>query len=308
MSINTTIFLALLLFLILQETLPNHPTIQKNPKETKEKTLERKPIISTEKREQLEKVNQYQLEKMNQYQLEKIKRYQLEKMNRYQLEKMNRYRWDNGDIKIFFHQDGNLGFHINVVFTNGSLNKDIFGKDKINALDQRFNKMTTAIFCRELIQNLAKKQKYTFHVSFEMEDGQILKKITENDLKCSWKAHNYIDLTKIKSLSEAPQYRIPPKITNFNANELSQENRYLTLELLVNEDGDVEQVGYPSIYLSDESNKDFQKLKPIFLNAKFYPYVQYGFSKSFLTHQRITIDSAKKTVSYDALDIFSALE
>ncbi|RUP40062.1 MAG: hypothetical protein EKK63_08530 [Acinetobacter sp.] len=66
MSINTTIFLALLLFLILQETLPNHPTIQKNPKETKEKTLERKPIISTEKREQLEKVNQYQLEKMNQ--------------------------------------------------------------------------------------------------------------------------------------------------------------------------------------------------------------------------------------------------
>ncbi|MEG2884828.1 MAG: hypothetical protein RR884_09630, partial [Acinetobacter sp.] len=212
MSINTTIFLALLLFLILQETLPNHPTIQKNPKETKEKTLERKPIISTEKREQLEKVNQYQLEK--------IKRYQLDKMNRYQLEKMNRYRWDNGDIKIFFHQDGNLGFHINVVFTNGSLNKDIFGKDKINALDQRFNKMTTAIFCRELIQNLAKKQKYTFHVSFEMEDGQILKKITENDLKCSWKAHNYIDLTKIKSLSEAPQYRIPPKITNFNANEL----------------------------------------------------------------------------------------
>ena len=94
MSINTTIFLALLLFFILQETLPNHPTIQKNPKETKEKTLERKPIISTEKREQLEKVNQYQLEKMN------------------------RYRWDNGDIKIFFHQDGNLGFHINVVFTN----------------------------------------------------------------------------------------------------------------------------------------------------------------------------------------------
>ncbi|MEG0405261.1 MAG: hypothetical protein RR563_03385, partial [Acinetobacter sp.] len=88
MSINTTIFLALLLFLILQETLPNHPTIQKNPKETKEKTVERKPIISTEKREQLEKVNQYQLEK--------IKRYQLDKMNRYQLEKMNRYRWDNG--------------------------------------------------------------------------------------------------------------------------------------------------------------------------------------------------------------------
>ena len=260
MSINTTIFLVLLLFFILQETLPNHSIIQKNPKETKEKTVERKPIISTEKREQLEKVNQYQLEKMN------------------------RYRWDNGDIKIFFHQDGNLGFHINVVFTNGSLNKDIFGKDKINALDQRFNKMTTAIFCRELIQNLAKKQKYTFHVSFEMEDGQILKKITENDLKCSWKAHNYIDLTKIKSLSEAPQYRIPPKITNFNANELSQENRYLTLELLVNEHGDVEQVGYPSIYLSDESNKDFQKLKPIFLNAKFYPYVQYGFSKPFLTH------------------------
>ena len=47
------------------------PNYSEESKETKEKTLERKPIISTEKREQLEKVNQYQLEKMNQYQLGK---------------------------------------------------------------------------------------------------------------------------------------------------------------------------------------------------------------------------------------------
>ncbi|NUF33614.1 hypothetical protein HUN19_06420, partial [Acinetobacter oleivorans] len=89
-----------------------------------------------------------------------------------------------------------------------------------------------------------------------------------------------------------PQYRVSPHIPKFSSAELDSKDRMLTMELLVNERGDVEKVGYPSIYFSDESDKIYQKLKPSFQNAKFYPYIVDNEARAFLIKQNVDVQGS----------------
>ena len=107
-------------------------------------------------------------------------------------------------------------------------------------------------------------------------------------------ADTYLDLTKTQNGSTRLNYRIAPQIPDFSSAELNWQKQVLVLELFVNEHGDVEQVLFENKNQKQEANKIFQKLKPAFLKAKFYPYIESGKSRAFRAHQPIEIESSEK--------------
>jgi len=107
-------------------------------------------------------------------------------------------------------------------------------------------------------------------------------------------ADTYLDLTKTQNGSTRLNYRIAPQIPDFSSAELNWQKQVLVLELFVNEHGDVEQVLFENKNQKQEANKIFQKLKPAFLKAKFYPYIENGKSRAFRAHQPIEIESSEK--------------
>ncbi|MCU4640194.1 hypothetical protein [Acinetobacter courvalinii] len=107
-------------------------------------------------------------------------------------------------------------------------------------------------------------------------------------------ADTYVDLTKTQERPARLNYRIAPQIPDFSSAELNWQKQVLVLDLFVNEHGDVEQVLFENKNQKHETNKIFQKLKPAFLKAKFYPYVENGKSKAFRAQQPIEIESSEK--------------
>jgi hypothetical protein len=96
-----------------------------------------------------------------------------------------------------------------------------------------------------------------------------------------------------RDLSKKVQYRITPVVPSFSPDELNWKKQQLVLELFVNVHGDVERVMLKNMNKTDESDKIFQKLKPIFLNAKFYPYFDNGKAVPFRIEQPIEIEVPK---------------
>ncbi|MCH7386227.1 hypothetical protein MMO39_02760 [Acinetobacter modestus] len=273
MSINITVILTLLFFFVLQGTLRNHPTTHETSKEVREKPIGEKEVVSKKKSNKLEEIG--------------------------------RYQWGSNSIEIFFYKDNDFGFNIDFILDSWNQQKSL-KIEEISSLDQKYEKMLTAIFCRKLIESFnSKKNKYEFNVFFKMKDGRVLKKSTQKNMKCNWRDYSYIDLTKndSSSISGFPQYRIPPKTIHLDSSELNRQNQFLILELLVNEQGDVQKVGYPSIYLSEDANPLIKKLKQVFVNAKFHPFIENGKAKPFVFNQMVVVDSTKMIVSYDVTEI-----
>ena len=142
---------------------------------------------------------------------------------------------------------------------------------------------------------VTKKNLITMNMVLRESNGSFIEEISKKNSECDWEQYNYLDFTSSsgnKNRYLLPlKYRISPEIPGFYPYELDWKTRKLEIELLINENGDVIKVGFPSIYFSDESDKVYQKLKPVFLNAKFYPYIVDGKAKSVLIKQPVEIRS-----------------
>ncbi|MEB6667254.1 hypothetical protein MXM33_09445 [Acinetobacter vivianii] len=153
-------------------------------------------------------------------------------------------------------------------------------------------------YCEIFNENIVtKKNIITMNMILRESNGSLIEEISKKNTECDWDQYNYLDFTsssKIKKKLLMPlKYRVAPEIPSFHPYELGWETRTLEIELLVNESGDVIKVGYPSIYFSDDSDKLYQKLKPTFLNAKFYPYIVDGKPRAFLTQQSVRLESSE---------------
>ncbi|MCH7332400.1 hypothetical protein MMO39_02765 [Acinetobacter modestus] len=107
----------------------------------------------------------------------------------------------------------------------------------------------------------------------------------------SYNPDTYRDLAKNGNVTVKFHYRIAPKVPDFSSEELNWKNQILILELFVNINGDIEHVILKNIHQTNESERLFQKIKPVFLKAKFYPYIENGKAVAFRVQQPIEIKS-----------------
>ncbi|MGN5764748.1 hypothetical protein ACNQO6_10400 [Acinetobacter calcoaceticus] len=213
-------------------------------------------------------------------------------------EKLNKKRNldpDSNAFKIILSSTGLLQeMNFDVTLLKAQSNKDL--EDPISKYVDMFTNILFPIYCYELSQNIfTKVNASTMKVSLSAKDGSFIGQVQKNNSECDWEQYNYIDLSsrRFRPNDEmSPKYLIFPSIPNFQSHELGWKKRTLEIQLLVNESGDVIKVGYPNIYFSDETDKIYQKLKPAFLNAKFYPYIFDGEIRSFLITQPIELQSS----------------
>lgn len=170
-------------------------------------------------------------------------------------------------------------------------NKDI--EEPLSEFVTLVSSIFLPFYCKLLSENIfTRVNTSTMKVNLIANDGSFIGEKEIKNSECDFEKFNYIDFTIPNNNFKTypyPIYRISPQIPTFESKEINGKNRYLVVEILVNKNGDVEKVGYPSIYFSDESDKVFEKLKPSLLNIKFYPYIIDGEKKDFLITQPIEI-------------------
>jgi|TARA_Y100000816_G_C26083974_1_gene571727 hypothetical protein len=185
--------------------------------------------------------------------------------------------------------------NFNITLLKAQSNKDL--ESPTNKYVDMFTDLLFPLYCYQLSQNIfTRVNPSTMNVSLMAKDGSFIGQVKKNNSDCNWEQYNYIDLSSQRlnqHVKTSPRYIIAPQIPSFNSYELDWGNRELEIELLVNENGDVIKVGFPSIYFSDESDKVYQKLKPAFLKAKFYPYIEDGRARSFLILQPVELRSSE---------------
>ncbi len=196
-------------------------------------------------------------------------------------------------FKITMTATGLLDMNFNVILLKAQSNTDL--KDPSSTYVDPLSNVFFVMYCRGLNGNIfSKVNSGVMTMTVRAKDGSLIGEDKKRNSDCNWEHYNYIDFGK-KSIRErilnTPQYRVSPHIPKFSSAELDSKDRVLTIELLVNERGNVEKVGYPSIYFSDESDKIYQKLKPSFQNAKFYPYIVDNEARAFLIKQTVHIQS-----------------
>ncbi|WP_155757964.1 hypothetical protein [Acinetobacter rudis] len=182
-------------------------------------------------------------------------------------------------------------FTFDITLLKAASNKHI-EKPSSKYVDLTFSKIFP-IYCQILSENIfTRVNPSTMKVNLKANDGSFIGEKEIKNTECDFEEFNYVDLTtqnnNFKTFPD-PILRISPQIPTLGSNELNGKNRYLTIEILVNKNGDVEKVGYPSIHFSFESDKVFQKIKPALLNMKFYPYIIDGEKKPFLITQPIKL-------------------
>lgn len=171
-------------------------------------------------------------------------------------------------------------------------------KEYSDLMSEYLKKTMLSKYCEMFKENIVtKKNLINMNMVLRESNGSLIEEISKKNTECNWEQYNYIDLSSQRlnqHVKTSPRYIIAPQIPSFNSYELDWGNRRLEIELLVNENGDVIKVGFPDIYFSDESDKVYQKLKPAFLKAKFYPYIVDGKARSFLILQPVELRSSER--------------
>ena len=183
-------------------------------------------------------------------------------------------------------------FNFDITLLKAASNKDL--EKPLNKFVDTFFDIFFPFYCKSLSTHIfTRVNPSTMKVNLIADDGSFIGEKEIKNTECDFEKFNYIDFTDANNKFKTfPILRIPPKIPTFTLEELIGKDRYFTIEILVNENGDVEQVGYPSIYFNFENfapDKMFEKIKPALLNMKFYPYIVDGEKKAFLVEQPITI-------------------
>jgi hypothetical protein len=197
-------------------------------------------------------------------------------------------------FKITMSRAGILDINFNVILLKAQSNTAL--ENPSSKYVDPLSNILFMMYCRVLNENIfSKVNSGVMTMTVRAKDGSLIGEDKKRNSDCNWEQYNYIDFGNKsirKRLLNTPEYRVGPHIPQFSSAELDSKDRMLTIELLVNERGDVEKVGYPSIYFSDESDKIYQKLKPSFQNAKFYPYIVDNEARAFLIKQNVDIQGS----------------
>lgn len=181
--------------------------------------------------------------------------------------------------------------NFDITILKAASNKDI--EKPLSEFVDLVSSTFSPFYCKILSENIfTRVNPSTMKVNLIANDGSFIGEKEIKNTECDFEKFNYIDFTIPNNNFKTypyPIFRISPQIPTFESNELNGKNRYLTIEILVNKNGDVENVGYPSVYFSNESDKVFEKVKPALLNMKFYPYIIDGEKKAFLITQPIEL-------------------
>ncbi len=201
---------------------------------------------------------------------------------------------ENSDaFKIMLTTRGPLQeMNVDITLLKAASNKDL--EEPLNKFVDTFFGIFSAIYCKSLSTHIfTRVNPSTMKVNLIANDGSFIGEKEIKNTECDFEKFNYIDFTDAhNNFKTFPILRIPPRIPVLTPKELSGRDRHLTVEILVNENGDVEQVGYPSIHFNFENfapDKMFEKIKPALLNMKFYPYIVDGEKKAFLVKQPIEL-------------------
>ncbi len=198
----------------------------------------------------------------------------------------------NKGVEATYTREDMTNFKQVITFLNINSSHDV-GSSDIAYINNRLKKMIGRDVCVFLSKHIHTRiNPYALNVIFEARDGSIIDKTTLTNADCHWEDYYYVLAKKSKKMHGA-RYRIRPNMPNFEENELHNKKIEFEFELLVDENGDVEQIDSPKLYLDEESDEIYQRIKAAFLNAKFHPYIENGQAKPFLVKQPIKIEGTE---------------